>query len=135
MLAPSGVNDFVRFRRIIPKDGNAKRVSSLRPRLDGFIYRDSQARRPWLSSDVMNALGSELARSDKRVRDVATTGFSRMVEILAAHFDQARPAEARKRAMATAAAMVGAVTMSRVVTDQKLSDSLLHAVEESITRG
>ncbi len=47
-------------------------------------------------------LGSELARSDKRVRDGATTGFSRMVEILAAHFDQARPAEARKRAMATA---------------------------------
>ena len=80
------------------------------------------------------ALGSELARSDKRVRDVATSGFSRMVEILAAHFDQARPAEARKRAMATAAAMIGAVTMSRVLTDQKLSNSLLQAVEESITR-
>jgi hypothetical protein len=56
MLAPSGVNDFVRFRRIIPKDGNAKRVSSLRPRLDGFIYRDSQARRPWRSSDTMNSV-------------------------------------------------------------------------------
>jgi TetR/AcrR family transcriptional repressor of nem operon len=77
------------------------------------------------------ALGSELARSDKTVRDVATTGFSRMVEILAAHFDQARPAEARKRAMATVAAMIGAVTMSRVLTDKKLSDSLLQAVEES----
>src|SRR5260221_12604298 len=80
------------------------------------------------------ALGSELARSDKRVRDIATTGFSRMVEILAAHFDQARPAEARKRAMATAAAMIGGVTMSRVRPDQKLSDSLLQAVEESVTR-
>ena len=80
------------------------------------------------------ALGSELAKSDNRVRDVATTGFSGMVEILATHFDQARPAEARKRAMATAAAMIGAVTMSRVLTDQKLSDSLLQAVEESITR-
>ena len=80
------------------------------------------------------ALGSELARSDKRIRDVATTGFSRMVEILAAHFDQTRPAEARKRAMATAAAMIGAVTMSRILTDQKLSDSLLQAVEESIAR-
>jgi TetR/AcrR family transcriptional regulator, transcriptional repressor for nem operon len=79
-------------------------------------------------------LGSELARSDKRVRDTATTGFSRMVEILAAHFDQARPAEAKKRAMATAAAMIGAVTMSRVLTDQKLSDSLLQAVEESVPR-
>lgn len=77
------------------------------------------------------ALGSELARSDKGVRDVATTGFSRMVEILAAQFDQARPAEARKRAMATVAAMIGAVTMSRVLTDKKLSDSLLQAVEES----
>jgi TetR/AcrR family transcriptional regulator, transcriptional repressor for nem operon len=80
------------------------------------------------------ALGSELARSDESVRDIATTGFSRMVEILAGHFDQARPAEARKRAMATAAAMIGAVTMSRVLTEQKLSDSLLQAVEESITR-
>jgi hypothetical protein len=49
-------------------------------------------------------------------RLVATTGFSRMVEILAAHFDQAKPAEARKRAMATAAAMIGAVTMSRLLT-------------------
>src|ERR1700693_4391263 len=78
------------------------------------------------------ALGSELARSDTRVRDVATTGFSRMVEILAAHFDQARPAEARKRAMAAAAAMIGAVTMSRVLPDQKLSDSLLQAVEEGL---
>jgi hypothetical protein len=57
-----------------------------------------------------------------------------MVEILAAHFDQARPAEARKRAVATAAAMIGAVTMSRVLTDQKLSDSLLQAAEETITR-
>ena len=77
------------------------------------------------------ALGSELARSDKSVRDVATAGLSRMVEILAAHFDQARSAEARKRAMATAAAMIGAVTMSRLLTNQKLSDSLLQAVEES----
>lgn len=77
------------------------------------------------------ALGSELARSDKRVRDVATTGFSRMVEIVATHFDRARPAEARKRAMATVAAMIGAVTMSRVLTDKKLSDLLLQAVAES----
>jgi TetR/AcrR family transcriptional regulator, transcriptional repressor for nem operon len=80
------------------------------------------------------ALGSELARSDKRVRDVATTGFSRMVEILVAHFDESRAAEAMKRAMATAAAMIGAVTMSRVLVDQKLSDSLLQAVKESIAR-
>src|SRR5260370_17141170 len=80
------------------------------------------------------ALGSELARSDKRIREVATTGFSRMVEILAAHFDQARPTDARKRAMATAAAMIGAVTMSRVLTDQKLSDSLLQALEPNLTR-
>jgi hypothetical protein len=34
--------------------------------------------------------------------------------------------------MATAAAMIGAVTMSRVLVDQKLSDSLLQAVKESI---
>jgi hypothetical protein len=46
-----------------------------------------------------------------------------MVEILVAHFDESRAAEARKRAMATAAAMIGAVTMSRVLVDQKLSDS------------
>jgi hypothetical protein len=59
-----------------------------------------------------------------------------MLDWLGGQFDPGRfrPAEARKRAMATAAAMIGAVTMSRVLTDQKLSDSLLQAVEESITR-
>ena len=37
-------------------------------------------------------------------------------------------------ATTAAAAMIDAVTMSRVLTDQKLSDSLLQAVEENITR-
>jgi hypothetical protein len=35
--------------------------------------------------------------------------------------------------MATAAAMIGAVTMSRVLTDQKLSDSLLQAIGQDLT--
>ena len=76
------------------------------------------------------ALAGELARSDRKARDAATAGFVRMRDILAGKADTA---DARRRALATVAMMIGAVTMSRVVTDPKLSDEILRAAEDSIT--
>ena len=60
------------------------------------------------------ALGSELARADKKARAAATAGFVRLVDILAG---KAATTDARRRALVAAATMIGAVTMSRVVTD------------------
>ena len=77
------------------------------------------------------ALGSELVRADPRARAVATAGFLRMVDILAGQFDQAGPSEARKRAIAAASTLIGALTMSRIVNDRALSESILRSAVDS----
>jgi TetR/AcrR family transcriptional regulator, transcriptional repressor for nem operon len=71
------------------------------------------------------ALGSEIARCDEGVRSAATHGFLRLVEIIAAQYEGTRPDLARQRALAAASMMIGALTMSRIVTDPELSSEIL----------
>jgi TetR/AcrR family transcriptional regulator, transcriptional repressor for nem operon len=71
------------------------------------------------------ALGSEIARCDQGVRSVATDGFLRLVEIIAAQYEGTRPDLAKQRALAAASMMIGALTMSRIATDSKLSSEIL----------
>jgi TetR/AcrR family transcriptional repressor of nem operon len=79
------------------------------------------------------ALGSELARADTETRNAATAAFLKLVDILAGHFDPTDPKEAKKQAIVAASTMIGALTMSRVVTDQALSKSILRNAEEALT--
>ena len=79
------------------------------------------------------ALGSELARADTPTRAAATAGFLNLVDALAGGFAEGTPDEARRRAMVAAVTLIGALTVSRVVTDQALSDAILRNAEDSIT--
>jgi TetR/AcrR family transcriptional repressor of nem operon len=62
---------------------------------------------------------------------VATAGFLKMVDVLANQFDQDKPKEARKRAIAAAATLIGALTMSRIVDDEAPSESILRSAAEN----
>ena len=79
------------------------------------------------------ALGSEMARADTPTRAAATAGFLKLVDALAGGFGEGKPDEARRRAMVAALTMIGALTISRVVTDQALSNAILRNTEDSIT--
>ncbi len=79
------------------------------------------------------ALGSELARSDKKTRAVATEGFLRLVDALAEKSGKVPPELARQRALVAVSTMIGAVTMSRVVTDPELSAEILREAKKSLT--
>ncbi|PWT86916.1 MAG: TetR family transcriptional regulator [Proteobacteria bacterium] len=79
-------------------------------------------------------LGSELARSDAKTRAAATSGFLKVVDVLARQYRQANPEGAKARALVAAAAMIGAVTMSRIVTDPKLSAALLRSAKQHLAR-
>src|SRR5262249_61648886 len=96
---------------------------------DVAAYRSARHRDTPASGCPLAALGGELARSDKKTRQAATAGFERLVDILAG---KAGTADARQRALVAAATMIGAVTMSRVVTDQGLSAEILRAAEKSL---
>jgi TetR/AcrR family transcriptional regulator, transcriptional repressor for nem operon len=88
-------------------------------------HRDDPA-----SGCPLAAIGSELARTDEKTREAATAGFERLVEVLAG---KSGGEDARRRALVAVAAMIGAMTMSRIVTDAGLSAEILREVEKSLT--
>jgi TetR/AcrR family transcriptional regulator, transcriptional repressor for nem operon len=87
-------------------------------------HRDNPA-----SGCPLAALGDELARSDKKARAAATAGFVRLVDVLAG---KAHTADVRRQALVAAVTMIGAVTMSRVVSDSKLSAEILGAAKKDL---
>ena len=78
------------------------------------------------------SLGSELARSSDNTRAVATEGLSKMVDIIAAQFRELRPDAAKRRALVMVSTMVGAVTLARMVTDSKLSSTILREAAKGV---
>ncbi len=74
-----------------------------------------------------------MARADKKTRAIATASFSKLVEMLAAGFDEGDPPKAKKRALAAASTMIGALMMvPRIVNDQELSKSILESATDAI---
>jgi TetR/AcrR family transcriptional repressor of nem operon len=78
------------------------------------------------------ALGSEIARSDEKTRAAATQAFLKLVEVIASQFRKTPPDVARRRALVAAATMIGALTMSRIVTDSELSADILRETEKQL---
>src|SRR5260370_30889581 len=83
----------------------------------------------------LSAVGSELARRDEKTRAAATAGFLKFVEIMAGQFGKLPPATARRRALVAVATMIGALTMSRIVTDPELSAEILKEAEMNFAVG
>jgi TetR/AcrR family transcriptional regulator, transcriptional repressor for nem operon len=83
---------------------------------------------------VLAALGSELARSDAATRNAATNGFLRLAGLIVRQLKTSPPGEAQDRSLAIAAAMVGAITLSRIVTDAPTSNALLRATKNYILK-
>ena len=78
------------------------------------------------------ALGSEIARCDEKTRAAATQAFLELVDIIAAESGKTRPDVAKRRALVAAATMIGALTMSRIVTDSELSAGILREAEKQL---
>jgi TetR/AcrR family transcriptional repressor of nem operon len=80
------------------------------------------------------ALGSEIARCDENVREAATKGFLQLVDIIAAKFGGTRSKAAKQRALVALTTMIGALTVSRIVTDSELSAAILQLTETYLAR-
>ena len=83
----------------------------------------------------LSAIGSELARSDEKTRAAATAGFLKLVKIMAGQFGKLPRAAARRRGLVAASTMIGALTMSRIVTDPELSAEILKEAERNLAVG
>ncbi|MGY8635110.1 TetR/AcrR family transcriptional regulator [Bradyrhizobium sp. 14AA] len=78
------------------------------------------------------ALGSDAARQGPGVKAAFETGIKAHLEVLGRFLAETRGEEARGKAMAILATMIGAVTLSRVVNDPDLAQALLDAAVEQV---
>jgi TetR/AcrR family transcriptional repressor of nem operon len=78
----------------------------------------------------VSALSADIARSDKRTRALVTTGAKENIELLASTIRESGEEDkaARSRAIMTYCALVGAISISRAVSDKKLSREILKTV-------
>jgi TetR/AcrR family transcriptional repressor of nem operon len=77
---------------------------------------------------IAAALGSELGRRPESTRAVFGQNFMRVITSIESHLKSRQPSAARRRkAIGIFATMIGALQMSRVVTDPKLSSEILEA--------
>lgn len=76
-------------------------------------------------------IGPELTRSDARTRTEATEGFLKFVDVFAGKADWLPPEEARKKAIAAATMMIGAMTVARIVNNAELSKRILRIAADS----
>jgi TetR/AcrR family transcriptional regulator, transcriptional repressor for nem operon len=90
-------------------------------------HRDNRAARCPLA-----AMGSELARADEGTRAVASEGMDDLVDMVTKWLGRSQPQAPQSRAVFAVAAMVGAVTMSRIIVDPNASSRVLQFVKEHL---
>ena len=77
------------------------------------------------------ALGADIARQGKGVRHGLTAYVRAQLDRHARLFRDGSAASRRKRAIATLAGMIGALTLARAVDDASLSDEILAAARDT----
>jgi TetR/AcrR family transcriptional regulator, transcriptional repressor for nem operon len=78
------------------------------------------------------ALSNDAARSGRRVRDAFAEGLGPLIDILAQAVPGRTKAIRRRKAVATMAGLVGALSLARAVGDPALSDEILAAVRHEL---
>ncbi|WP_460903616.1 TetR/AcrR family transcriptional regulator, partial [Paraburkholderia jirisanensis] len=78
------------------------------------------------------ALASELARGSDQMRDKATAGMVSLIDLIASHLTELPPAAAKKKALVIVSTMIGALTVARMVNDEKLSASILREARKAL---
>ncbi len=110
------------------RDGN----DALEAIVTRYLCTDSRDNRS--EGCLFAGLGSELARSDDKIRAVATAGFLKLVDVVARQYRRPKPKAAKERALVALSAMIGAIMMSRIVTDPELSAGILHYTKKHLLK-
>ncbi|CAG2148057.1 TetR/AcrR family transcriptional regulator [Cupriavidus plantarum] len=118
------------------KGTGGKRANSVAPMIDAYTMIDayiSTAHRDTPTGGCpLAAMGSELAHADPQTRKAAARGFDDLRDALARRLADKSPEEAKSAAAFALAAMIGAITMSRVIEDSDASMALLDDVKRHL---
>jgi len=97
----------------------------------GF-YLSADHRGEKLDGCPVVALGSDAARQAPSVKAAFEAGIKNYLDVLGRLIPETEGAEAKGKAMAVLATMVGAVTLSRTVNDPDLAQAILDAAAKQV---
>ena len=117
-----------RWNRLADEEG-AKALQTI-----AAYYLSPEHRRRPGSGCAVPSLAAEAAREGTAVRGAFTRGMSALVDALARILPGRTRAARRKAALASFAAMAGAVMLARAVDDDALAEEILDAVKDAVTR-
>ena len=114
-------------RPVQPADAGEPSLS-----LAGFIdeYLSEKHRDRPGSGCLIGALAGDVARSNKRIRALATEKVRSALDLIAGLLPNKTRESARKQAALIFSALVGALALSRAVSDAAFSDEILQSVRE-----
>ena len=114
-------------RPVQPADATEPSLS-----LAGFIddYLSEKHRDRPGSGCLIGALVGDVARSNKRIRALTTEKVRSALELIAGLLPSKNKESARKQAVLIFSALVGALALSRAVSDTAFSDEILQSVRE-----
>lgn len=78
------------------------------------------------------SMGSELARSEEKTREAAVQGIDDILETIATRSGRKDADAAHEDAVFTLAAMIGGLTLSRIIVDPEASDFVLETVKRHL---
>lgn len=82
------------------------------------------------SGCLIAALAGDVARSNKQIRNLATERIRSTLDLIAGLLPNKNKESARKQAALIFSALVGALALSRAVSDAAFSDEILQSVRE-----
>jgi TetR/AcrR family transcriptional regulator, transcriptional repressor for nem operon len=82
------------------------------------------------SGCLIGALVGDVGRSNKRIRGLATEQIRSALELITGLLPDTNQESARKKAALTLSALVGALALSRAVSDESLSKEILESARE-----
>lgn len=113
--------------------GQAAGEVTLEKVVDGYLsraQRDSPA-----DSCPLAMMGSELARQGMETRDAASESFLKLTRLLTPLMPDAEFEVQQRNAMVAMCAMIGALTVARIVPDESLSDAILSEMKQAVGSG
>lgn len=118
------------MKRRLDNDTKAGRPPSYGKLVDDYLteeHRDNPG-----TGCAFSALTAEIARGDKRTREIASGQIQKNFQLIAGLLPGKDRRAARSKAILTFSALVGAMSLARAVCDEKLSREILKSVAEEL---
>ena len=116
------------WQRLAERNGSRKVFPAIVAQYLSSGHRDSAGR-----GCVVAALGSEIARQPRAVRDSFTREFKKSLEFLVELMHEDDPTAGKEDAIAAFGSMVGGLILARAVSDETLSDQILKTTAKRVT--